>query len=92
MLLIDLITPNASLGFTPDYSSRKRDMLQATDGSVQEDSSINIAARKNQATSAGKQRFRGLRWLWWYRNNKRNTFNKVPIIGNVYETDYSPRK
>lgn len=93
VLLIDLISANASLGFTPEYASRKRHSAAGKTARASEVHSVPLASRKNHASANANTRFRGLRWFWWYKGVKPvNTFNKVPILGNVFETDYSPRK
>lgn len=100
ILLIDIIGANSSLGFTPNYTSRKRstDVTEV----VARMKRAMLDSRRTQST--GEKSSSGLAGLLSlycqltrYNGNGcrptgSNTFSKVPILGNVYEADYIPRK
>ena len=102
LLLVDLVSANATLGFTPNYTSRKRSI----EGRVEEIQTLpkraDLESRRIQGTSqASPSGLGGLLNLWCqlthYTGNGctttgSNTFNNVPILGNLYEADYIPRK
>jgi len=100
IFLIDLIGANATLGFTPNYNSRKRS-VEMTEELARMKRAV-LETRRTQST--GQNPSSGLPSLLnlfcqlthytgpGCTSRGSNTFNKVPIIGNLYEADYIPRK
>ncbi|OXG36623.1 peptidase [Cryptococcus neoformans Ze90-1] len=101
LLLIDLIDANANLTFTPDYTTRKRSSTpeQETEHDKRHSS---LSARRLKSTWAASDtttKTKGLHSLWCHLTNYKapgcsktgNTFQKVPIVGNVYVGEYLPR-
>ncbi|KAK4687445.1 hypothetical protein P7C73_g2679, partial [Tremellales sp. Uapishka_1] len=93
LLLIDLISANASLGFTPEYTSRRRSASLSDETLAMKRS---LEARRAHPSHQSSGNFQS----WWYQiwcqrhgkgGNGVNTFNKVPILGNLHEADYIPR-
>jgi hypothetical protein len=97
LVTIDLISANnASLGFTPNYISKRS-----------EANSHWIAARRVQASDddVSKSRSKASNkildiWCNWTKGKGwgcngqygKNTYSQVPIVGTIYTEDYVPRK
>nr|XP_019046155.1 peptidase [Kwoniella bestiolae CBS 10118]OCF25085.1 peptidase [Kwoniella bestiolae CBS 10118] len=107
LLLIDLVGANASLGFTPNYNSRrsttsmqlKREISEAVQLEKRKINSVN-SWNLNSWTSTKTNSLISLycqltnfkgKGCSAYNTGKSNTFAKVPILGNLYENDYIPR-
>lgn len=97
-IVIDLVNVNASLGFTPNYNTRRAligDELVARD--VHEFAPRRILSSNDQTSTSD-----GLLGLWCKLTNNRgwgcqangngNTFNRVPVVGNLFENAYIARR
>ncbi|CAD6590848.1 MAG: hypothetical protein TREMPRED_005902 [Tremellales sp. Tagirdzhanova-0007] len=96
LLLIDLIRANSTLGFTPNYNSRKRSVGDSGDRTRR----AGLNNRRVQPSGQASNVPFGLLYLLCRlthnnapgcSSNGTNTFSQIPILGNLYEADYIPR-
>lgn len=93
LILIDLISADANLGFTPTYASTKRSAISAaTLGDDLE--ARRLSTSQTSPNAIGNLILTYLQFLQGKNkgSNPANTFQKVPILGNLYYSDYNPRK
>ncbi|WWC94044.1 hypothetical protein V866_000882 [Kwoniella sp. B9012] len=107
LLLIDLVGANSSLGFTPNYNSKrsnspvqpeiyKRLVEERKINSISSSLQSEIASWKSTKTQSLISLYCQLtnfqgKGCSSYQSGKSNTFAKVPILGNLFENDYIPR-
>ena len=107
VLLIDLVRANASLGFTPTYHAKRALTLdpahdQGSRRSQRKRRSpldprrlldVNIGISVSGSGSGGLLNILCLITNYpTCSNTGTGTFQKVPIVGNLFEADYQPRK
>ena len=102
ILLIDLVAADAKLGFTPNYTTKKRDV--GVRGENENMDRAFIEARRVQSMTSTSNAgglgnlYRLYCQLTGYKGagcsgySSSTSFRKVPILGNLYEADYIPRK
>ncbi|ORY32563.1 putative peptidase [Naematelia encephala] len=101
LLLIDLVSVNATLGFTPNYQSTRRSFSDDSLSLHRRTPGVELSPRRIKAGSESSAGFSGWLYLWCQVTHgkgqgctgtpSKNTFGKVPILGNLYEEDYTPR-
>ncbi|WVQ82219.1 hypothetical protein IAT38_004347 [Cryptococcus sp. DSM 104549] len=100
-VLIDLVDAATNLTFTPNYTSRKRDLPSSPAVEIAAMKRSFLEARRAKATGVSFSRTKtpNLLTLWCHYTQYRgkgcvsagNTFLKVPILGNLYEEQYVAR-
>jgi hypothetical protein len=99
LLLIDLVGVNASLGFTPNYNTKRDAVLDTAELELMQRAGLEARRQADPSKAANLQ---GLLYLWCQLTHGRgkgcsgsgtgNTFARVPILGNLFEADYIPRR
>lgn len=101
LLSLDLVSANAQLGFTPNYNT-KRDYKPSVVEYEREVALMRRAMEPRRLQSTGSSSGGGVLLRWWCQitqnkgygcqSNSKNTYSKVPIVGNLLEDNYIVRK